>query len=98
MAPIQGAVQGAVHGAVHGAIGAADQCLKLRHGHGGAEQVALPGVAVVAFQKLALRLGFHPSAITRRPRLVPSATTVRAMAASLGSVSTSRTKLWSILS
>ena len=33
-----------------------------------------------------------PSAITVRPRLWPSATMVRAMAASLGSVSTSRTK------
>ena len=86
MASIQGAIQSTVR--------AANQCLELGHGHGRAEQKALPCVAVMALQKLALRLGFH----ALRDHAQALGTTVRAMAASLGSVSTSRTKLWSILS
>ena len=48
-------------------IGAQHHGLEIRHRYRGTEQIALPGVAIVAFQKLALRLGFdalrnHPKA------------------------------------
>jgi hypothetical protein len=49
-------------------------------------------------QEVALAGGFHALGDHRQAQALPSAITVRAIAASLASVSTSRTKDWSIFS
>ena len=54
------------------------------------QQVALPAVAMVAGQEGTLLLGLHALSNHASLRLLASATTVRAIAASLGSVSQRR--------